>query len=57
MNKELKGKAESVFYFLTKNSARDSWVDFLEDCGCSCDEWEEIKKEITEKTGIEFKYL
>ena len=60
MNDELTKKAERVFYHLTKNAnaARSSWNDFLyEECDCSDSEWQEVKKEITEKTGIEFKYL
>lgn len=57
MNEKLKNKAETVFYFLTKNAARQSFFEFMEGCDCSMDEWEAIKAEITEKTGIKFKYL
>jgi hypothetical protein len=57
MNDELKKKAENVFYFLTKEAARNSFAEFLEGCGCSHEDWQEIKKEITAKTNIEFKYL
>ena len=57
MNEALIAKAETMFYFLTKEAARTSFVDFLEGCGVSEDEWTEIKKEITEKTSIEFNYL
>lgn len=58
MKDELKNKAETVFYCLTKEAARNSFVDFLQGCAdCSMGEWKQIKEEITAKTGIEFKYL
>ena len=57
MNDDLMQKANSLFYALTKMAARDSFIEFLEDSGLTSDEWQEIKSEITSKTGIEFKYL
>jgi len=57
MNEQLKSKAETMFYFLTKEAARQSFVEFLEGCDVTQDEWSAIKQEITGKTGIEFKYL
>ena len=57
MTPELKKKAETMFYFLTKEAARSSFMEFLEGCDVTDDEWDQIKEEITSKTGIEFKYL
>jgi hypothetical protein len=57
MNEDLMKKANNMFYYLTKTAARDSFTDFLEEVGLTSDEWQEIKSEITSKTGIEFKYL
>ena len=57
MNDDLIKKANSMFYILTKTAARDSFIEFLEEAGLTSGEWQEIKSEITSKTGIEFKYL
>ena len=57
MGAELKKKAETMFYFLTKEAARNSFADFLYGNGVSDAEWKAIKAHITEKTSIEFKYL
>ena len=57
MDEKLKKKAETMFYFLTKEAARDSFSDFLDYNGVSNEEWQAIKSYITEKTSIEFKYL
>tara|TARA_R110000850_G_C9673720_1_gene437087 strand:+ start:27 stop:200 length:174 start_codon:yes stop_codon:yes gene_type:complete len=57
MTEDLRKKANMMFYWLTKCAARDSFVEFLEEAGLNQDEWEQIKSEITSKTGIEFKYL
>ena len=56
MTEDLREKANSMFYDLTKCAARTSFVDFLADAGLTQDEWGQIKSEITSKTGIEFKY-
>ena len=58
MNKEQKKKFETIVYMLTKTAARQSFSDFLEeDCGVEEQDWEDFKKYVTSKTGIEFKYL
>tara|TARA_Y100000310_G_C20704315_1_gene833512 strand:+ start:2460 stop:2636 length:177 start_codon:yes stop_codon:yes gene_type:complete len=58
MDEELKQKAETFMYFLTKTAARNSFVEFVEeDCCLTMDDWRLVKDYITEKTGIEFKYL
>ena len=57
MNEELKAKAETIFYYLTKSASRYSFVEYLEGCGVTRKEWSEIKQEITNKAGIELKYL
>ncbi len=57
MNDDLLKKAETVFYYLTKEAARTSFNDFLSFCDCTDDEWELIKNEITSKTKIKFNYL
>ena len=57
MNDDLKTKAETMFYFLTKEAARNSFAEFLEENDVTDDEWQSIKAHITEKTGIKFNYL
>ena len=57
MNDDLIKKANAMFYRLTKDAARDSFIEYLEDAGLTSDEWQKIKAEITSKTKIEFKYL
>ncbi len=52
MNADLKKKADSLFYFLTKDAARDSFSEFLESCGLSDDDYEQIKKEVLLPHGI-----
>jgi hypothetical protein len=42
---------DSVMYFLVKDASRDSWTEFLENCGCTEEEWQEFKDEL-EKIGI-----
>jgi len=56
ISKELLEKANNVFYFLEKEIARDSMVEWLEGNDCSMDEWSEIRKFIAEKTGIKESY-
>jgi tRNA A37 threonylcarbamoyladenosine biosynthesis protein TsaE len=56
MNDDLIKKANAMFYRLTKDAARYSFIEYLEDAGLTLDEWEKIKSEITSKTKIEFKY-
>lgn len=57
MDGELKKKASSMFYDLTKAAARDSFADTLEVHGLTLEEWKEIKREITSKTGIDGFYI
>ena len=57
MNDDLMQKANSLFYALTKAAARNSFVEYLEDAGVTQSEWQEIKSEITRKTGIESFYI
>ncbi len=47
MKDNLKEKAETVFYFLTKMAARDSFIEFLDECDCTDEEWQQIKQEIS----------
>jgi hypothetical protein len=56
MNKELLAKANNVFYFLEKEIARDSMIEWLEENNCTLDEWSEIRAYIAEKTGITNSY-
>ena len=55
MTNSLKKKAESILYFMEKEVARHSLIDFLDDNNCTLKEWGEIKREIA-KSGIEFTY-
>ncbi len=57
MNDDLMQKANSLFYALTKDAARNSFIEYLEDAGVTQGEWQEIKSEITSKTGIESFYI
>jgi hypothetical protein len=52
MNEELLKKANMLMYYLTKEAARSSFVEFLEETAdLNGDEWKEIKKELG-KIGI-----
>ena len=57
MSEEIIEKADKLMYALIKEAARHSFVEFLEEWDLSEDDYEDIKSYITEKTGIEFKYL
>ena len=56
ISKELLKKANSIFYFLEKEIARDSMTEWLNDNDCTVEEWAEIRKFIAEKTGITDSY-
>ena len=56
MNDDLKRKANSFFYSMVKNMARDSFSDELEYCGLTDDDWDEIKAELA-KIGITDTYI
>jgi len=45
-------KFEKLMYYMTKESARISFVDFLESIGLTEDDYEEIKKHLKETYGI-----
>lgn len=51
MTTEQLEKMNSLMYFMTKEVARSSFKEFLEDLGISDDEYDLIKKE-WEKIGI-----
>lgn len=46
MNNELKKKASGFFYSLTKDAARSSFNEYLQEHGLSDEEYEQIKKEV-----------
>lgn len=52
MNEDLQKKMQTLMYALTKEAARSSYVEFLEDRGISEDDYEEIKKVWEEKLGV-----
>ena len=52
MTEELQKKMQTLMYFLTKNAARSSYVEFLEECGINYDEYQEIKEVWAEKLGV-----
>lgn len=52
MDEDLQKKMQKIMYALTKNAARNSYAEFLEDWGISDDDYEEIKKVWEEKLGI-----
>lgn len=56
MNEDLNKKMNTLIYFLTKEAARSSFVEFLEHCDISEDEYELIKKE-WEKIGMTGVYI
>ena len=56
LSEKLLGKADNVFYFLEKEIARDSMVEWLEENNCTIEEWAEIRKFIAEKTLITGSY-
>lgn len=45
-------KMQTIMYALTKNAARVSYMDFLENCGISDDDYEKITQIWKEKLGI-----
>lgn len=52
MNEELQKKMQRLMYFLTKNAARESFMDFLEYSDISEEDYQEIKREWKDKLGI-----
>lgn len=45
-------KFETFMYALLKTAARESFVDFLDDWGLTEEDYQEIKKHLTETYGI-----
>ena len=56
MNEELLIKANDLFYTLTKDAAREDFIEYLEELDISYDEWEEIKEHLS-KIGINKSYV
>lgn len=52
MSEELQKKMQTLMYYLTKNAARDSYAEFLEECGIDEREYEEIRNVWKEKLGV-----
>ena len=52
MNEDLQKKMQTLMYFLTKNAARSSYREFLEQCGIDDHDYEEIKAIWKEKLGV-----
>ncbi len=52
MNVELKNKADTLFYALTKMAAINSFEEFLEDEGLTIEDYKEIKQEVLSGRGI-----
>lgn len=53
MNEEIQNKMQDLMYSLTKNAARESYLDFLEYLDITWDEYEMIKEVWKEKLGVE----
>jgi len=56
MENGLKEKMNTLMYFMTKECARMSFVEFLEGCDISKEEYEEIKL-LWKTIGIEKTYV
>lgn len=52
MNIELQEKMQRLMYFLTKNAARSSYSDFLEELNISDEDYREIKSIWLDKLGV-----
>ncbi len=52
MDKDLQKKMQDLMYRLTKEAARTSYRDVLENCGISEEDYEKIKDIWGEKLGI-----
>lgn len=55
MNEELKKKALTLIYFMQKECARESWVDFLDYLGITIDEAKDIFRHIAKDSNIDGK--
>ena len=56
MSKEITKKMNDLIYKLTKDAARSSFADYLDDLSITEEEYAEIKKELA-KIGITKTYL
>ena len=56
MNDELKVKMNRLIYSLTKDAARSSFIEYLENCGITEEEYDLIKEE-WEKIGMTNSYI
>ena len=56
MDDDLKRKANNFFYNMVKRMARESFIDELESCELTEDDWDEIKVELA-KIGITNTYI
>lgn len=52
MDDEIQKKMQTLMYFLTKNAARQSYAEFLEDLNITEEDYEEIKALWKEKLGV-----
>lgn len=52
MNEDLQKKMQTIMYALTKNAARNSYLEFLDDWGISEEDYDEITKVWEEKLGV-----
>lgn len=52
MTPELQAKMQTFMYFLTKGAARDSFIDFLEFCDISEEEYRQIKEWFKENANV-----
>ena len=50
-------KANAIFYSFTKAAARNSFIETLEHSGLTLEDWQQIKREITNGTGIDGFYV
>jgi hypothetical protein len=53
MNEYLQKKMQAIMYALTKNAARNSYSEFLEDLDIGEEDYEEIKQVWKDKLGVE----
>lgn len=57
MSDELRLKANRLMYRFTKDAARQSFAEYLEDSEVTDEEWDAIKAEFKDKLGIDNTYL
>ena len=52
MNSDIRKKMQRFIYALTKNAARESYADFLDELGITPEDYEKIKQELYEKLDV-----